>query len=380
VNREANPSVSALYLPHENADETSMNTPELPPPLPPGDVFEENPWAEAKSELPRKLATASLVMPLVLGAINLFTKVANNSTNTRTELLVRAGIFISVLLVGAVLAIIALGTFRRGMQKRVLARAVLGLLLNGALITVFAFGFVRGRRNSQLLAQNAASIQSAVSDIKKEAREALERGDVGEVDLKKLERANRQMVASTAKLSGDPKLIANANAAVTDRALLMAKSFQAALKPLVDMNIFSSASVNNREVLQERRKLVEAFIASARDYKDFQAGIEKMYREELQRQGVKPASMDQAVAGFRRGIDTQNPLIIGMREADVQMGGAMLAFIDLLDSRWGKWSYNKKEDTVTFESDADLAVYHKALADYEAAAERQVALQRLALK
>lgn len=357
-----------------------MNTPQLPPPLPPRDVFDENTCAEAESELPRKLATASLLMPLVLGAINFFTKIANNSTGNRTELLVRAGIFLSVLVIGSVLATIALCTFRRGMQKRVLVRAAVGFLLNGVLIAVFAFGFVRGRRNSQILAENAASIQSAVSDIKKEAREALERGDASDVDLKKLERANRQMVASTANLSGDPKLIANANAAVTDRALLMAKSFQAALKPLVDTNIFTSASVNSREELQERRKLVEAFIASAREYKEFQTGIEKMYREELQRQGVKPASMDHAVAGFRRGIGTQNSLIIGMREADVQMGAAMLAFIDLLDSRWGKWSYEKKEGTVTFESDADLAVYQKALDDYDAAAKRQVALQRLALK
>jgi hypothetical protein len=154
-----------------------------------------------------------------------------------------------------------------------------------------------------------------------------------------------------AKVAGESLqkgLAAHASHVFVANALALKKKYEADGAALTNPPVLDMSSVKSREDLQAREQVIREYIASSKNMRDFNANAEETYRQELLAQKVAPETLDENLKMFHQEVKDTDLTSTALREADVQLGEAMLKLIVLLETNWGKWQYSSEENRLRF--------------------------------
>ena len=285
---------------------------------------------------------------------------------------------VGALLLGLGLLFGARALFQAHRNRRlgILAVALGGVLLNSLFLGLF--GWELYRNHSRTAAREkfheealAVSPPFAASSSNSGAGTALEAARLAQL-RHELERAAQE-------LPGDDERLAKASTSYLARLQARIGEYNRSLRALRQAEILELRTIQTREQLQARRKLVQEFLTANGDYGNFQANAENHFRDELLSQKVSPKAQEQALREFEARMLQRHPLALEIRSADAQWGNAILGIIDLLDTNWGDWAYDPLNEAVTFQDDLNTSRYEAFLDAMDAAAETQTAVQQRAL-
>jgi hypothetical protein len=327
-----------------------------------------------------KAANASLWLPIVAivfsKAISTSLK-AMSGPSSRWAALAVGAVFGSLLLLGLIFAIIALCGIAKHGTERILTRSLIGSFLSLLLLGLFGVGFVSGFTQARKDRQVAQSVTDSSRKIAADMKRDLDHGQ--DITLARqqlrLEGMVNTLEAASQGASGDTALLTKASAAYLQKLQPVMKEYGDAAKSLKEPPILNLSGVERREQLQARRVLVQQFLAANEKLTAFTANQEKRFREEMEKGSVPAKMVEAALVGYRKSAASQAEVAAKIRDDDRRMGKALLSMLDVLDSNWGRWSYNTQKQKTIFQEDAALDKYIGYRDEMEAAIKEQKRLQ-----
>ena len=341
-----------------------------PPPIP------QSTAPPPKAGRARLMALLSLSLGLAGVLLPLSGVATFRAMDLRTAALIQASVTLALSIAGVACGVAGVCGIRRHVRKGILGFGLSGLFLNLLMLALFFAGFFRGSQeataNRRVRVANESTRQM-IQDLKN----SVSNGTPGE--RLKVDEIAREMTDASQNLSGDNQTMVRASAAYLAQITAATRIYDEGLDALEKAEVLYPENIVSKATLQNRRMAVEKFLAAAEHYKKFQVDAEKIFRAELVRQKASPTAMETAMRDFQASVRGKNHLVVQIREADIRMGQAMLGLIDLQESRWGKWKYNKAEETIDFESDDDVEKYAKFLRVIEEIGVEQRQLQQQVL-
>jgi hypothetical protein len=279
------------------------------------------------------------------------------------------------LVVGVVLAIIALCGVPKYGASGLVGPALRGLLASGGILWLTITGFMHGIHNVRALTSATDTVRQVDKDIKKDLinekdpQVAMQKAQLG------LERVKLAMNSVSDGNSGTSALMAKAFSSHVTKMQALLKDYAAAMNGIMTPPVLDMNGVTQRSQLQGRKDLVKKFMAANDKLQDFLAQRQKIFGEDLEQAGVPVDERDKAVKGYAQGAAQQDGVLMKIREQDRRMGKAFLAMIDLLDADWGKWSYNAERKKVDFEDPKTWDKFINYRDEVQSAAREQRKLQ-----
>jgi hypothetical protein len=277
--------------------------------------------------------------------------------------------------IGFFCGLVALCGLRRAARGS-LARAIAGMAIHVVLLVVLSFSYVRERRQAQAAQKRIAAAQEANRRFVQDARRAIDEGKPVTLDPKHLDRIRQNLEEAATHLSGSQQLAAKANAAVLGQLPPLVQAYDAAVTALDQNDPYDFESLTNRQVLQTRRELVQRYGRSSEQFRKFYVEMEDLFRAELARQGASSNVMEPVVRDLQSVLRGKKEMVVQMRDQDLIRAKALLELCDLLESRWGAWRFNRTDNVIDFEADADRERYATITGLADKALERQAELQK----
>ena len=340
-----------------------------PPPLP-SSVDENEP-----SNFARQAANACLAAPLIMigMSIGLNGLLPNHrDASGRPMLMIFGFVCCGLLIVGFVLGLLALITARASQRGSVIARVAGGYALIGLLCAIAVPNFVRARHLALQRKQALADVRAAAEDYRKQTVAALTNGQ----RLPQPEQLERTFSRAADHTSGETAAILHANQNFLQHMQSQQRAYENATRALTDAKVLSTATLEQRSQLQQRRAIVQSFRNANANLKTFIQHGEANYRADLATFHISPEQQQEAVNGFMKGYSAQLPLLVTVRDADERMGQAMLAVLDLFDAQWGHWRYDAASRLVRFDDSKAVGQYNASMAEIKQAGTDQAAAQQ----
>jgi|GEM_PF-2867587 len=343
-----------------------------PPPLPPTPAPEKKSFAH-------QAALAGLAAPVVAILLNAATTATRSGTDPHTAKVVGLVVglaALAIILGGLVMGTIALAGIPRYGSSGLLGRGIAAIAINGVLLVFFAIGFVaaigHNAKNRQMLREMAAT-QQEFQDKTRNAYNS-ETG-ITNVDLDGVHRVRDQFDNAARSMSGDDAAFARVMSAFLGRMETAGKEYQAAADTMTGARILNLGTLTDKGQINGRRDIVQKFMGANTRLESVVSHAETDLQAALVKEHVPQDKIDDAMAGFRSKASAQYSLLLKIRADDRQMGQAMLDTLDLLESNWGKWTYDTGADTVTFDDTTARTSYQQLMATIEAASKDQIATQ-----
>jgi hypothetical protein len=321
-----------------------------------------------------RASIACLLSPLILAALGFAFHYANHSLsgpNLSTATMVFAGVSCLLMCVGSIMGILALLLMKSGGRTRIVICSLGGLAFLSVQIAQAIPSVLKARARTLQREENIENVTAASKDLNREAVQSLKTNGPG-ASLNKLS----QVLDQAAKTStGEDAQVWKASQAYLLRMQAVQLAYQAASSNLTAARVLSTSNLDSREALMERRAVVQEFLKSNADLKNFLSNGEDNFRAELVRLKVSQATIDSAIIGFHKSSAAQLPVVAEIRTDDDRIGRGMLTVLDLLDVNWGHWSYNPETGHVRFESTDLVEQYNADLKGITEAATEQAASQ-----
>jgi hypothetical protein len=291
---------------------------------------------------------------------------------TRLILLGAVGL---ALVAGIVLAIIALCGVPKFGASGLVGPALRGLVASGAILLLTITGFVHGILNVRALTAATDTVRQVDNDIKKDVlndkdpQVTLQKAQLG------LERVKLAMDSVSQGGSGSSALMAKAFSSHVAKMQALLKDYSGAMNAMMQPSVLDMTGVTQRSQLAGRKQLVNKFMTANDKLQDFLAQRQKIFRQDLEQAGVPEEERDKAAQGYAHGAAQQDGLLMKIREQDRRMGKALLSMLDILDTSWGKWTYNPESKNVDFEDPATLDKFIGYRDEVQSAAREQRKLQ-----
>lgn len=231
--------------------------------------------------------------------------------------------------------------------------------------------------------EKIGEVTALFEETKQRQREKLESGDaVGAGKQAEEDLAGIAAKISEAKqsFSGDDAKIFDATNKLIARTQEHLGTYNQAVAELYESGLVRAATLPTLEDLHARRELVKKFRETNARFQQYQMTAPQTYRALLEEQDVKPATLQQAMAGFEQAYGQQKGLILTVRQSDEKFAVLLLEILDLLENHWGRWEYSEAEEMITFEDDAVVEDYQEALAELEQVAVAQAEAQEKLLQ
>jgi hypothetical protein len=297
---------------------------------------------------------------LVFGLSWAFGTVSHNLTGRNLVLATLAYDAVSCLLVavGLIMGILALLMMKPGGRGKVVFRSLAGVAMAGLFLAIFVPNFIQAR--ARTLAQRDAPLNviAAGKNLKPQETAALQTNGKS-VSLKQFTQTQNQAAKTTT--TAEEALVKQGSEAYTLRAQAVQKAYLQALSNLTAAQVLGTSNVVSREILQQRREVVQNFLKFNANFRNFMEGGEDNFRAELVRLNISPSIIDEAVTEFHKSSSPQLPLFTDIRAQNDRMGRGMLAVLDLLDINWGHWSYDESTGHIRFENGELVEQYNTDL-------------------
>jgi hypothetical protein len=346
-----------------------MNPPSSPnpPPLPPN---------SRPSSFARQAASGSLIAPLLAIAVRAITLSATEGSSTTKTIV--ACVTIALILIGFVLAIIALGRAQTYGADGTVGKSIAGLAINGAIVAFFIIGFISGYSKRVQARRDALDdIQTAAQEIRGDVKNSFdpEKG-ITNVDAHQLDHLQQQLQGAAQKLSGDDAILMQVMAAQVNRMQTSLQRYQSSVGNLRDTHVLTQLDIKNKQDLASRREVVKRFLAANDDLKRVIDNSESNIRSDLVNRKIAASKIDAVIAGYHSKAAVANLTTSQIRKCDDRMGNALIGALNLLEEQWGNWNYNTAADQIRFQNNAAADAYSQFITEIQDASEKQLELQR----
>jgi hypothetical protein len=286
------------------------------------------------------------------------------------------GMSFLLVLAGLTMGILALCLSKRGHRTAVVCQSVAGLTLIGLLLALGMSGFLRARAASLARTKSYSDLTAASRDLNDKAIASLNNHQKDTVGLDHFQQTLDHAVENA---SGSDAQLLKASQAFTARVALLQKNYQQSVQELTAAKVLNTSNLVDRDMIQARRVLVQNFLQSNDELKDFTSHNEEMFRQELTRFNTPPRLIESTLEGFRQTAGARKNILLEIRGQDDTMGQDMLGVLDLLDTNWAQWSFNQSAGRVRFESQTALDRYNALLREIrQTAADQADSQKRLA--
>jgi hypothetical protein len=278
-----------------------------------------------------------------------------NSPGTGRRVLASCGWLLALTLAASLgLSLAALSGIRRHGSHGILWPALRGLALMLVLGALFLTGVVTGFRNAVMVARARETAKQVNADLKEELISP--GGLTNSLDARQagVEKVRGALDSISRNASGDTALIAKVSSQHVAKMQKLMTNYNVALKNLNKPPLLDMSAVTNRQQLLARKELARKFLAANAELQAFVAKMTESYRQDLCAAGAAPDQIAAALAGYERSAAVQQPLLMRIREDDRAFGNCMLNMLEILDSNWGKWTYNPTRKKVDFDDMATL--------------------------
>jgi hypothetical protein len=263
----------------------------------------------------------------------------------------------AALVAGVGLSIAAMcGTSRHG-RRGILVPAVWGLLLSGALLAIFMTGAARGLHNAQIVARARETTRQVANDLSRDITNDTGLSNQLEARQAGVEKIRGALDNISSNTSGDTAVIAKVSSQHLAKMQALLTAYGAAYNALKTPPVLDMRGVTNRQQLATRKQAVKKFIAANDNLRVFVSNRIESYRDDLRAAGVAPAQMAAALQSYEKSEATHQPVLMRIRDDDRTIGNSMADTLELLDSNWGKWTYNAMRKKLDFEDAATLDKY-----------------------
>ncbi len=313
-----------------------------------------------------------LVLALVVWGLSLgFETLVRNLNLTGRYLgyvaLAVSGLSLFLLLIGSIAGLLALVRMKAGGRGGIVFGSLAGLAISGLFVAIFVPNFVRARDRALARYDAYQNFSDAVNDVKAQLAGILKTNGQA-VDLTKV---NEALEKGAQTSTGEEAPVYKATQAYLAHLKAAEGAYQNAMLNIKAAHVLSTSNVVSSETLQQRKQIVQNFIKCNADLKDFISAGEDNYRAELVRFNASPLVIDSAVAGFHKSSEPRRPLLLAVHEQDDEIGRGMLAVLDILDTNWGQWHFDRDTGHVRFEDSEMAREYNADLQGINDAAKEQ---------
>jgi hypothetical protein len=261
------------------------------------------------------------------------------------------------LMAGVGFSIAAMCGIRRHGSRGILGPAVWGLLLSSGLFVIFLSGAARGVHNAQIIARARETTRNVTADLSRELTNSTDLANPIEARQAGVDKIRGALDNISDSASGETALIAKASSAHLAKMQALMTNYGVAFNALRSPPVLDMRGVTDRQQLLAREQSVKKFITANENLRAFVSTRTESYRADLRAAGVTSSQMAAAMENYQKSEVSQQPVLMRIRDDDRTIGDSMLATLELLDSNWGKWTYNPTRKKVDFQDPATLDKY-----------------------
>jgi hypothetical protein len=326
----------------------------------------------APKSFPRFAATASWCAPilvLVLAGVVSLVNPAIAKADQHRNFLILGIVSCLLILIGWLCGILALTTWSKQENKRVLAPALTGTVLNGLVIlSACVFGVMKLQARMQRNAETVADIRAKAAEINAAAeKEMATNGTNRGLVVQKLQGLEKSMEDAAQNFSGGDALAAHATADFVKSLTQLKIALDTNSVALTSAKVLVASNIQDKADLELRRKVLQNFLAANDELKLYVQHGAEHYQEDLTRWHVPETTADAVLRGYRKRADAVNPMTVKVRECDGRIGRAMLGIVELEETNWGTWHVSATSGAITFDDTENAAAYNGFLKEIRTA-------------
>lgn len=138
------------------------------------------------------------------------------------------------------------------------------------------------------------------------------------------------------------------------------------LKTLLPLPLLTSP-----EIVAAHRAEVAEFKAANIAWKEYIAAAPEKFAQILQARKLPEAAIDQMTREYRRSTAARTPLVLKMRDADIEYADALTAYLDFAEENLGNWHYDADAKKIIFDKKGLLGPYNDLLKQINEIATRE---------
>jgi hypothetical protein len=129
-------------------------------------------------------------------------------------------------------------------------------------------------------------------------------------------------------------------------------AYSTALQPVPEPPLLDLTSLTGIHHLTQKKQIVQSFLKANDALRSFFEHREESYRETLLKLGLPSEFIESVMQAYRKTAAQPTALALKMRKDDDKMGTALLGILNLLQTNWGRWTFNPAKQKVEFSDHA----------------------------
>jgi hypothetical protein len=332
-------------------------------------------------------ALASLLAPLlfILLVITLGVVVTTNSASPQTAHalgMITGGSSVVLLMVGIGSGIAALCGIPRYGKQGILGRSITGLVVNGLLVVVCVAGMVvtlqKATKKRQAQKESAEGLRNAANELQDDFRKSYD-PEKGITNIagssERLDRYGKKIADASRNLSGDDATVMQTMSTYLKDFQVILKKYEDAAKKYASGEVLDVSNLRSKDEIEPRREIVRELMSANTELKQYMANSEKTIRASLEKGNVSPSMIEATLQGYRSKAAARTKLNLQVRDCDQRICDGALGALNVIESEWGRWTYNAKKNQINFSSDEAREAYNKFIDEIGTAGKEQVEIQ-----
>ncbi len=219
--------------------------------------------------------------------------------------------------------------------------------------------------------------QASLSNLSGNMRRQLTHGEVAVVESADIDRAADALADAADKLDGNDAAVLRATAVLMSFFAERNHAFDALSDELESLGGLDPSTMKSRGDIQHRLTLIDQFLMLNRAFANELKAAPRQFRDSLVKEGLDHRELARAENEFAAGFKL--PMQLQFRRLQVQFGESAKAYLGLLESQWGRWSFSTDTGQVVFENTSVIEEFNQASDTLQGSMLAMASIQREAM-
>ena len=208
---------------------------------------------------------------------------------------------------------------------------------------------------------------SAMNDLKSEMDDLKEAFASDDLDVDAMDGAKQEYYAKVRKTFKDLASSTSGKESEFYRTMLELTvenqnadlAWDASFNPILDETILDYSVLTTRDEIARQVEVIQVYASESAKYRKFFIAMPERAAKALQVFGSDYELSIGALRGVRKSYDKTLPLMDPCLEAHAEYGNLMIEVLDLLDAKFGKWTY--ENENIVFDNDDGLERFNQLM-------------------
>ncbi len=317
----------------------------------------------------QQAASSCLHLPLIYLFMSLIT------SNTVGQFRFASGIIILLLMiVGIIMAVIAMVSYRSHGDKKILKKGIAGFLINGVIIYItlaIAIGAFHTTRKRQEIIK---TMQKNMDDSVKIVERSLQDEDIGEQQLEVLDKGIKNLRDLSATSSHEEAKTLKIFAKAIEHTREPLTEYTFALSEFNKIGSIETAGINSVDDINNRLELLNKYEEANENLDAAFNVIEDNLRKGLFSESATPGKTDKYISLWKQR--SRPDIVRKIRDTDRRVIKEYRSILKIYKTYWGKWFIDSETGELIFENDLAVTEYNKHIRSIDSIANEQKTLQK----